>query len=279
MISQENRDEIATLYELAVLYDEQHKNFVEDFSMYDTLAREQPGPILELGIGNARVGLELARRGREVWGLDLSDAMLRLSAEKAQKAGLKLNLHQGDMADFDLTHALHGAGHTGFSLILVPFNSLCHLQTTDQLLACLSMVRKHLRPGGIFAPSIFVPHPDFLYRDGESLQFIDRFFSDSRNEEMELYETNRYDPVRQLNHLTWYFIGMDSEETLERRFSLRMYYPQELRFILQKAGFRIVEEWCEYQQRFRTPAELGRGIPTEAIVQTLVCQPEVPGSS
>jgi SAM-dependent methyltransferase len=274
MTPQETQDEIATLYDLAVLYDEQHRSFTEDIAMYETLARDYGGPVLELGIGNARVGLELARRGREVWGLDLSPAMLRLSAEKAAAAKVELRLHQGDMADFSLGDALAAAGHDGFGLVMVPFNSLCHLHAPEQLVACLESVRRHLKPGGVFAPSIFVPHPGFLYREAESLTFVDRFRSDSRKEEIELYETNRYDPVRQLNHLAWYFIGMDSEETLERRFTLRMYYPQELRYILRHCGFRIVEEWSEYGQRLRTPAELGRGVPADTIVQTLVCQPE-----
>lgn len=274
MTPQENQDEIATLYDLAVLYDEQHRTFTEDLAMYETLARDYGGPVLELGIGNARVGLELARRGKEVWGLDLSPAMLRLSAEKAAAAKVALRLYQGDMADFSLADALGDAGHDGFGLIMVPFNSLCHLHTPEQLVSCLSAVRRQLKPGGVFAPSIFVPHPAFLYREAESLTFVDRFHSASRKEEVELYETNRYDPVRQLNHLSWYFIGMDSEETLERRFTLRMYYPQELRWIVRQSGFRIVEEWSEYTQRLRTPAELGRGIAAETIVQTLVCLPE-----
>lgn len=268
---QENTDEIRTLYDLAMLYDEEHASFIEDLDMYDILAREYGGPVLELGIGNARVGLELAARGREIWGIDLSPAMLKLAAKKALERKLSLNLHEADMANFDLLPAMHEAGHSGFGVIMVPFNSLCHLHNPEQLMACFARVRQHLRPGGVFAPSVFVPDPKFLYRDPDTLQFVDRFFSASRKEEVELYETNHYDPVSQLNHLKWFFVGQDSEETLERRFTLRMYYPQELRWLLRQAGFRIVEEWADYSRRHRTPLELSKGISPTTIMQTIVC--------
>ena len=99
---QENSDEIRTLYDLAMLYDEEHSTFTEDLEMYELLAREYGGPVLEMGIGNARVGLELAAHGREVWGIDLSPAMLKLANKKAQERNTKLNLHETDMATFDL---------------------------------------------------------------------------------------------------------------------------------------------------------------------------------
>lgn len=271
MESQDKLDEIRTLYDLAQLYDEQHASFDEDVDMYDQLARDYGGPVLELGIGNARLGLELAARGREVWGIDLSPDMLRLAAGKAAARKCQLHLHEADMASFDLGPALREAGQAGFGLVTVPFNSLCHLETPEQLLACFARVRAQLKPGGAFAPSVFVPDPRYLYRDPDTLYFVDRFQSASRGEEVEVYETNRYDPVAQLNHLKWFFVGQSSDETLERSFSLRMYYPQELRWLLRQAGFRIAEEWADYAKRLRTPSELAKGLPAGAIMQTIVC--------
>ena len=54
-----------------------------DFEFYLELAREAPGPTLELGCGSGRLVIPLAREGIEVTGLDLSEWMLEVGHKAA----------------------------------------------------------------------------------------------------------------------------------------------------------------------------------------------------
>lgn len=61
----------------------------------EVLPRE--GRLLDVGCGTGRHLLEMARRGLECTGMDLSEHMLRLSAAKVEKEGLKTALIKADM--------------------------------------------------------------------------------------------------------------------------------------------------------------------------------------
>ena len=56
-------------------------------AFYVALAREADGPLVELGIGNGRVGIPVAlATGRPVFGIDSSPAMLQQAAERPRQA-------------------------------------------------------------------------------------------------------------------------------------------------------------------------------------------------
>lgn len=71
------------------------------------------GPALDLGTGSGIWGIELAKRGWEVTGIDIVGKALRRARERAQNAGVDLRLVRGDVT------ALRAAGvGSGFRLVL-----------------------------------------------------------------------------------------------------------------------------------------------------------------
>ncbi|MDH5506569.1 MAG: class I SAM-dependent methyltransferase [Anaerolineae bacterium] len=137
---------------LAKLYHAHHIEYVEDLPFWLELARQQGGPVLELGCVTGRVTLELARAGNAVYGLDNDAAMLGVLKE-AMATVKKVNVQavEGDMTNFDLGMK--------FPLILLPCNTYSTLDA-GQRQATLGCVRQHLAPGGLFAAS--VPNPALL---------------------------------------------------------------------------------------------------------------------
>jgi SAM-dependent methyltransferase len=66
-----------------------------------SLAQLEPGAaVLDLGCGEGRHSLELARRGYRVTGVDRTAAYLRIAREKAAAGGLELELVQADMREY-----------------------------------------------------------------------------------------------------------------------------------------------------------------------------------
>ena len=104
------------------------------------------GAVLELACGTGRVTIPLAEAGNEVWGIDLSEALLaRLEKKRralSDDAGRRLHIARADMCDFDLGRK--------FPLIIIPFRSIHVLPEPHRRDACLKCVREHLEPEGRF---------------------------------------------------------------------------------------------------------------------------------
>ena len=64
----------------------------------------EPGPVVELGVGDGRLAVAAALRGQSVIGVDLSTAMLDQCRQRAERAGVlgKLTLLNADFRDFQL---------------------------------------------------------------------------------------------------------------------------------------------------------------------------------
>jgi 2-polyprenyl-3-methyl-5-hydroxy-6-metoxy-1,4-benzoquinol methylase len=97
--------------------------------------------ILDVGCGTGRHDIELARRGYEVTGIDLSEAQLNCAREKAKDVGVSVRFLQRDARKagfkerFDLVIMLCEGG---FSL----------MATDEENYAILSSCARALKPGG-----------------------------------------------------------------------------------------------------------------------------------
>ena len=71
----------------------------------DFLERElalTPGArVLDLGCGAGRHAIELAKRGYDVVGIDISPTMLEAATKRAEEAGVRVAFRQGDLACLD----------------------------------------------------------------------------------------------------------------------------------------------------------------------------------
>jgi SAM-dependent methyltransferase len=226
----------ARLYSLARIYDSQHEGFDEDLPFWRSFARESGGPLLELACGSGRIAIELAANGHEVSGVDFSESMIELAREEARARSLSADFRIGDMRSFSLARR--------FRAIFVGFNSFSHLLTPEDALACLSRVREHLDDEGRLALSVFVPDFRLLDLSGSGTYPVAEF-PDPEGGRVELVETRRYRLDTQINEITWFF--QRENETLRQRFRLKMWYPVELRYLLQSAGFEIERRFGDFE--------------------------------
>lgn len=115
-----------------------------DVAFYVDLARRADGPLVELAVGNGRVAIPVAlATGKQVIGIDSSPAMLELAHAAAMRAGVELDLREGDMSSLMLDEP---AG-----LIYCPFHGLLHLPTWADRRRMFERVAASLRPDGRFA--------------------------------------------------------------------------------------------------------------------------------
>ena len=111
------------------------------------------GPVVELGVGDGRIAVPAAARGRAVIGIDLSAAMLERCRRRAADAGVleRLTLRRADFRHFELDQP---AG-----LVALPYHSLGHLPTLDDKRGAIAHIFSQLRPGGRFVFDDFLMTP------------------------------------------------------------------------------------------------------------------------
>lgn len=110
-------------------------------------ALAQGGAALELGIGTGRIALPVSRRGVDVRGIDLSEAMVAKLREKP--GGDRIPVTIGDFA---------GATVDGrFDVVYLVFNTIMNLTSQEAQVACFENAAAHLVPGGCFVVEVMVP--------------------------------------------------------------------------------------------------------------------------
>ena len=239
---------------IAALYDLSYGDYTEDVDFYENLAQAVDGPVLELGAGTGRVALPLAQGGREVVGLDVSTAMLerarqKLSNTKLRKGG-SLELVEGDMTAFDLGKR--------FGLVFVAADTFQHLLTTQQQLACLECVARHLEPGGIFAMSVRAP-ASVAWDDAglPSPLLLDWAKTDPDTGDLVMkMVAGEADPARMVRRQTYMYDRVHEGAVSRRVFVAELRYSTqaELELLLQQVGLRVTHVYGDYDL---TPVGVG----------------------
>jgi SAM-dependent methyltransferase len=122
-----------------------------DLPLWRELAAGAGGAVLEVGAGTGRVALDLAARGHPVTALDRDGELLAELSRRA--AGLSVTTVQADAREFALEH--------GFSLCVVPMQTIQLLGGPDGRAAFLRCARAHLGPGALLAAAVAASLEDF----------------------------------------------------------------------------------------------------------------------
>ena len=114
--------------------------------LLDALLRRElggPGRVLDAGCGTGRVGVELARRGHEVVGVDLDDSMLAEARTLAADAAVEVTWWHADLLDVPRL-----VGSESVDLVAAPGNVMVFLTpgTEGDVVRALTAA---LRPGGL----------------------------------------------------------------------------------------------------------------------------------
>lgn len=113
-----------------------------DLAVWEQLATEHPGPVLELGCGTGRVVMHLAKTTeRLVVGLDSDPDLVAAVWERGH--GHSGDAEIGDVRGFEL--------YFEFQLVLAPMQLIQLLESRTERICCLSCVADHLLPGGLAA--------------------------------------------------------------------------------------------------------------------------------
>ncbi len=131
-----------------VWHDLECGGYAADFPVWEQLAIENEGSIVELGCGTGRVVDHLAKAtGELVIGIDCDEELVEMVWQRLHgRKGLSGDAEVRDVRSFEL--------YTEFGLALAPMQLIQLLDGRADRTCCLSCVADHLRPGGCAAFAI-----------------------------------------------------------------------------------------------------------------------------
>ena len=145
----------------ANIYDAMNTN-LDDLHFYKRwLPENKDAQILELCCGTGRLTLPIAKEGYDITGVDYTPSMLAQAKVKASEAGLEISFIEADIRILNLPEK--------YDLIFIPFNSIHHLYKNEDLFKVLSVVKNHLKDGGLFLFDCFNPNIQYIV-EGEKEQ-------------------------------------------------------------------------------------------------------------
>lgn len=107
--------------------------------------------VLDLGCGTGSMTLELAKRGYDLTGLDLSEDMLSVADNRVREAGLDDILFVcGNMASFELYGTVDA--------VVCCLDGINHLYRKEDLLSCFALVANYLEDDGLFIFDLNTPY-------------------------------------------------------------------------------------------------------------------------
>jgi cyclopropane fatty-acyl-phospholipid synthase-like methyltransferase len=197
------------------------KNTVEEVEFVLEELRLPPGSrILDMGCGTGRHAVELARRGHQVTGVDISSGMLAEAGRAARETGVEVELIHADATRFasdELFDAAICLCEGAFSLLGSEDDPIEH----D--LAILHNIRAALKPGA-----------RFILTTANACRLI-------RQATQEDVENGRFDPLTMMEVFTVEWDTTQGKRSLLVRD--RSYVPTELVLLFRQAGFEVEHIW------------------------------------
>lgn len=213
-----------------------------DAPFYIELAHRHGDRSLELGVGSARLAIQLARAGIEIWGIDNSPHMLRAAeaklAREPTEVRSRIHLALGDVRDFDLGEL--------FGLIYFPSFSFDHLTSREDQSLALRCIRRHLAPDGIYAFDLANVHvvEDLGW-------FVQRRNLNERRTVVRV-GYNRVHPEKTLMSIDLWYELYEDGRMLERYHEggdVYIHAPEGVRYLLEENGFKVEAVYGGYNRR------------------------------
>jgi SAM-dependent methyltransferase len=188
-----------------------------------------PMRILDLGCGQGRHAIELARRGYRVTGLDLSAYLVEVARRRAEAESLQINFVEGDM---------RRPPPGPFDAVISLFTAFGYFEQDAENLAVVRAAHDALTPGGLMVLEVI--NGDRVLRAFEPREWVSVG-------ELVVMEERSLDRDRMRLNVKQAVIGGGFNETNE--FSIRLYTVSGLTGMFEEVGYARVDVYAGWEGR------------------------------
>ncbi len=203
------------------------------------LPNNKNAKILELCCGTGRLTIPIAKAGYTIHGVDITSSMLDKALEKANNENLSIRFTKADIRDLNLSEK--------YDLIFIPFNSVHHLYTNEDVFKAFWAVKKHLKPDGQFIFDCFNPNIKFIVESENILKQVAEYITDDGRQIL-LKEIMRYQSDTQINCIEWHYFINGKFHSIQN-LDMRLFFPQELDHYIKSSGFTILHKFGDFDEK------------------------------
>lgn len=202
--------------------------------------------MLDLTCGTGSLVFYLSERSYDVIGSDFSSPLLKIAREKATSIKRGIQFFDGDMRYIKIRK---------FDTAITMFNAIGHL-TKDEFEEALRNIYSNLKDDGIYIFDIFNLEAITDEVVSTFVMDIDKIINGVRVHNTQYSEVDRANGL--LTSHDTYTILKDptSPEIKTNTFSLHLYSAVELKDILQKNGFQMLEQYDMNGHDFTPPKNI-----------------------
>ena len=210
-----------------------------DNEYFQNEIKRTSGKVLEIGVGTGRLFKNSLDNGADIYGLDISEAMLDVLYKKLDPAQ-HYRISQQNIIDFSFDFK--------FDLIIAPFRVIMHLLNKEDQLKAIDNVFHHLNDNGKFIFDAFIPdlgqllngiknHVDFEgeYEPGHKIRRVVSTSPDLIHQIIEVNFHLEWEENNELHHDDWML-------------KLRFYFRYELEHLIERSKFNQYRIYGDYRQ-------------------------------
>lgn len=195
--------------------------------------------ILELACGTGNLTIPLTKKNYDIAGIDISEEMLGVAREKAEKEGVELVLLQQDIAelDFDITN---------LDCVLCACDGFNYITYDEDLENVFKKTYELLKENGLFIFDI-----SSFYKLSSVLG--NNMYGENREDIAYMWQ-NYFDDEENLVEMELAFFVKDEDgrfERFEEVHQQRAYTEEEILDMLQSVGFKDIKVYSDFT--FETP--------------------------
>jgi SAM-dependent methyltransferase len=203
-------------------------------------AAKSKGRILEIGTGTGRFFTRVLESGRDIYGIDVSEHMLKVLKGKIAEADQSRITRQSITGfSFDFK----------FDLIIAPFRVLMHLTEKKDQLAALNNVFRHLNEGGKFIFDAFIPDLAMLIKGLDNVTDFEGEYEPGKK--VRRIVTTRPDLVNQLINISFTIEWEEGNAMHSEKwdFPLRFFFRYEIEHLAERSLFSSYKIYGDYFRR------------------------------
>lgn len=124
------------------LQDIDYESFADYYESLFVRYKIKPELMLDLACGTGNITIPMAKRGYDMIGVDISEEMLDIAAEKARKHECDILFLNQDMTEFELYGTV--------DVMLCSLDGINYLTQDGELEKLFALVKNYLNPNGLF---------------------------------------------------------------------------------------------------------------------------------
>ena len=189
-----------------------------------------PRSIINFGCGTGRHDVELAKLGYRCVGIDLSEQMIEIARENAEKKGLDIEFSVSDIRDYK--------SERKYEAVISLFHVISYQSTNEDVLAAFRTARNMLEKGGVllfdswFGPGVLSEKPEVRVKKVETdTSYLIRMANPK------MY------PLDNLVDVSYEILSIDKKSgvcgKIDETHRMRYFFSPEIQLMLEMAGFKL----------------------------------------